>query len=184
LKGPVEPGSTTHRVVAERGSRTRAFRRPAIVVVAAVAVTAGIFWFGPQKLFLDERVDEASPITEGVAGGDGSTAEVLAAGSFESLAHHAAGAAKLIRSQDGSTLLRFENFEVENGPDLRVYLSEAPADGDEDRLVEQFIDLGGLKGNIGNQNYALPGDVDPSRYQSAVVWCRRFSVGFAVAPLD
>jgi hypothetical protein len=183
LKGAVESRSTTQRVDAG-GSRTRAFRRPAIVVVAAVALAAGIFWFGPQKLFLDERVDEASPITEGAARGDASTAEVLAAGSFESLAHHAAGAAKLIRARNGSTLLRFENFEVENGPDLRVYLSQASADADEGRLVEQFIDLGGLKGNIGNQNYALPGDVDPSRYRSAVVWCRRFSVGFAVAPLD
>lgn len=179
-----ELGSKTHRVDAERQSRARAFRRPVIATVAVVAVAAGIFWFGPQKLFLDERVDEALPTTDGVGRGNPSATEVLAAGSFESLAHHAAGAAKLIRSQDGSTLLRFENFEVENGPDLRVYLSEAPADGDEARLVEQFIDLGGLKGNIGNQNYALPGDVDPSNYRSAVVWCRRFSVGFAVARLD
>ena len=72
---------------------------------------------------------------------------------------------------------------MENGPDLRVYLSEARAEAEDD-LADQFLDLGALKGNIGDQNYALPEGTDVSDYKSAVVWCRRFSVGFAVAPVD
>jgi hypothetical protein len=79
--------------------------------------------------------------------------------------------------------VRFEDFEVENGPDLRVYLSRADADAPQRELAGDFVDLGDLKGNIGDQNYLVPGSVDLTRYRSAVVWCRRFSVGFAVAPL-
>jgi hypothetical protein len=74
---------------------------------------------------------------------------------------------------------------VSNGPDLRVYLSVLPAPDDwyvyDD---EEFLDLGDLKGNIGSQNYLLPAGIDLEKWKSAVIWCRRFSVGFAVAPLD
>jgi hypothetical protein len=103
-------------------------------------------------------------------------------GTFRAIDHDAAGKALLLEV-DGAHFLRFENFEVENGPDLRVYLSSAPASGDDSTFDDDFIDLGGLKGNIGNQNYRLPDDADLDRYRSAVVWCRRFSVGFAVADL-
>jgi len=41
-----------------------------------------------------------------------------------------------------------------------------------------------LKGNIGNQQYELPGDVTVSRYSTVVIWCRAFSVLFARAPLQ
>jgi hypothetical protein len=40
-----------------------------------------------------------------------------------------------------------------------------------------------LKGNIGDQNYALPADVDIDRYRTVTIWCRRFSVNFGSAPL-
>lgn len=43
--------------------------------------------------------------------------------------------------------------------------------------------LGNLKGNIGNQNYAVPAAIDLEKYQSAMIWCQRFSVGFGVAPI-
>ena len=48
----------------------------------------------------------------------------------------------------------------------------------------EFVDLGGLKGNMGSSNYEIPDEVDLSKFKSAVVWCRRFSVGFAAAPLE
>ncbi len=80
--------------------------------------------------------------------------------------------------------MRFENLETSNGPDLRVYLSEVPAGDDWYAYGERYVDLGSLKGNIGDQNYEVPDDVDLDRYVSAVIWCRRFAVGFGVAPLD
>jgi len=90
----------------------------------------------------------------------------------------------LIKLAGGGRILRLENLATSNGPDLRVYLSTTPASSDWHGYDRDYVDLGALKGNLGNQNYALPDGVDLSRYRSAVIWCRQFSVGFAVAPLS
>lgn len=162
----------------------------AAAVVAAALIGGFVLWFyEPQALVFDDRVSEAAPQapagSRGQRGGAGTnpTSGVLSSGTFRALSHHARGQALIIDS-GGRTYLRFENFEIENGPDLRVYLSRAGSEANGDDLAADFIDLGGLKGNIGDQNYAVPEGTDLSRYRSAVVWCRRFSVGFAVAPVD
>jgi hypothetical protein len=174
---------------------------------AAIAVGFVVFvllWFQPQKLLLDQRVSEAlpgapagstettSPVVEPGATG-GTTAPgpqappelvTLASGRFRSLEHQTTGRALILEEADGTRHLRFENLETSNGPDLHVYLSEIPASDDWYAYGERFVDLGKLKGNIGDQNYEVPGDLDLSKYRSAVIWCQRFAVGFAVAPLE
>jgi hypothetical protein len=80
-------------------------------------------------------------------------------------------------------ILRFQDLDTSNGPDLHVYLSELPATDDWRAYGVRYLDLGKLKGNIGSQNYALPEGLDLSRFRSAVVWCERFAVGFGVAGL-
>ncbi|MEZ5227162.1 MAG: DM13 domain-containing protein [Acidimicrobiales bacterium] len=78
---------------------------------------------------------------------------------------------------DGDRIfLRFENFETDNGPDLNVYLRSS-ADPDD------YLDLGDLKGNIGDQNYELPADIDLDRYDLVDIWCVRFGVSFGSAQL-
>jgi Electron transfer DM13 len=166
------------------------------LMIAGLAVV--VFWFEPQQLFIDDKVDESLPgaaaVEEDEEDEDGSSPSdkepgkeasprELAMGTFRAINHEAAGKALLLEV-DGARFLRFEDFEVENGPDLRVYLSSAPASGDDSAFAEDFVDLGGLKGNVGDQNYKLPDGVDLQKYRSAVVWCRRFSVGFAVADLS
>ena len=86
---------------------------------------------------------------------------------------------------DGSEqrFLRFENFSTDNGPDLRVYLSTSDATGDSGAFDDDFVDLGVLKGNIGDQNYEIPPDVDLAVYDTVVVWCVRFSTPFTAADL-
>jgi hypothetical protein len=79
--------------------------------------------------------------------------------------------------------VRFDRFRTSNGPALKVYLSAAPATGPADAFDDRYVNLGDLKGNIGEQNYAVPGDVDLARYRSVVVWCKRFSVPFGAAAL-
>jgi hypothetical protein len=108
----------------------------------------------------------------------------VASGKFQSLEHMTTGGATILRFADGRTFLRMSDLETSNGPDLRVYLSEIRASDDWYAYGERFVDLGALKGNLGNQNYAVPADVDLSRFRSAVIWCRRFTVGFGVAPLE
>lgn len=108
----------------------------------------------------------------------------LLSGSFHPVEHEGTGTATIYRLEDGKLVLRFENFEVLNGPDLFVWLSGASdANGAQEILDGGYISLGSLKGNSGNQNYELPGDIDLSKYHSVSIWCRAFSVNFATAPL-
>jgi Electron transfer DM13 len=91
--------------------------------------------------------------------------------------HNAEGMAKVIRLDDASMILRLENFKATNGPDLYVYLAT-------DRSASDFVDLGRLKGNIGNQNYEIPEGTDFSRYDTVLIWCKAFSVLFGSAELE
>jgi hypothetical protein len=175
------------------GSLLRRRRRLVWAGLALIVLIGFVLWFfEPQALFLDDTVSEAAPQVD-VAPGSGNEDEadaadpsrgVVSEGDFRPLGHDARGTALVIEASGGDTYLRFENFEVENGPDLKVYLSRARADAPEGDLADDIVDLGGLKGNVGDQNYLVPASVDLTRYRSAVVWCRRFSVGFAVAPLN
>ena len=91
--------------------------------------------------------------------------------------HNAEGVAKVIQVADGTDVLRLENFKATNGPDLYVYLST-------DKRNVDIVNLGRLKGNIGNQNYPIPAGTDLTKYNTALVWCRAFSVLFGSAQLS
>jgi len=108
----------------------------------------------------------------------------LAQGSIVNHDHSGVGTVTVIT--DGTErFLRFEDdFAVDNGPDLNVYLSRgAPAEGDPDLFDDDFIDLGDLKGNIGAQNYQLSPAIDLAEYNTVVIWCVRFGVAFNAADL-
>jgi hypothetical protein len=177
--------------MSSRASLIRRHRWLPWVGLALVGVVAFVLWFfEPQALFIDDTVSETAPgvdapdSSERGNGSAGAPADELAKGSFRPLGHDARGTAVVIDAADGNVYVRFVDFEVENGPDLKVYLSRAAADAPEGELAADIVDLGDLKGNVGDQNYLVPGSVDVGNYRSVVVWCKRFSVGFAVAPLD
>jgi Electron transfer DM13 len=105
---------------------------------------------------------------------------VLVTGSFVGAGdgiHNAEGIAKAIPLQDGSSILRLENLHVTNGPDLYVYLSP-------DKSASDYVNIGKLKANNGNQNYEIPLGTDLSRYDTVLIWCRPFSVLFGSAELS
>ena len=84
----------------------------------------------------------------------------------------------------GSHVLRFTNFKTSNGPDVHVYMVAADDAKDSASVLRvSYIDLGTIKGNMGDQNYTLGPDVDLSKYRTVSVWCKRFSVNFGAAPL-
>jgi hypothetical protein len=93
------------------------------------------------------------------------------------------GTAVVLNDGSEQRFLRFENFSTDNGPDLRVYLTVSDAEGDSGAFDDDFVDLGVLKGNIGDQNYEIPPDVDLSVYDTVVVWCVRFATPFTAADL-
>ncbi|MEH6753411.1 MAG: DM13 domain-containing protein [Alphaproteobacteria bacterium] len=99
--------------------------------------------------------------------------------------HKGSGDAILYRLANGENVLRFENLKVTNGPDLHVYLVRHPGPKESsDVTADNYIDLGPLKGNIGNQNYAIPADADVGPVGSVVVWCQAFGVLFSAAALS
>jgi hypothetical protein len=76
------------------------------------------------------------------------------------------------------------DFEVTNGPDLEVWLvAESDIKSSDDVKASQWLSLGQLKGNIGDQNYAIPADTEVNKYQSVVIWCEQFGVLFSPAKL-
>jgi electron transfer DM13 len=108
----------------------------------------------------------------------------VAEGDFKGLAHETMGRASLYQLPEGKKVLRFSGFETSNGPDVHVYLVASEIEKVNDAVKQAgFIDLGSLKGNKGDQNYDVPADVDLSKYKTVSVWCARFGVNFATAPL-
>lgn len=172
-----------------------------LVGLIAVAWLAFGF-FGIQSAFIDSEVDEAGPIfaasaerQDEVAGSDefqeamaeaeqdrseaddDMLAEIvsLASGSFSGESRYTIeGDASVLNDGSDQRFLRFENFSSDNGPDLKVYLRAANGD---------FVNLGPLKGNIGDQNYEIPADVDLASFATVEIWCERFGVGFGSAAL-
>jgi electron transfer DM13 len=171
--------------------RSRAFRWPVLGAYVVTAVVIGVYL--GRSVFMDDVVNEqvatAAPAgsapapaqSSGQAAAPQPQNVLLRAGRFESVRHSASGKAQAIDLAAGGSVLTLTDFEVDNGPDLRLYLVAGPATTEGE--VEDFVDLGGLKGNVGNQQYELPRNLDVGRHSTVVIWCRAFSVLFARAPL-
>ena len=172
-------------------------RRTWVLLGAAVGVVLAVVtlvWFQPQKLLYDSQVDEALPtVAAGAPSPDAMTQGGtpapppgpvdLATGTFVSREHETVGTARVVRLPDGQVVVRLEGFATSNGPALYVYLSQNPAAGEEAGFDDDAVDLGALKGNVGDQNYAVPAGVDATGYASVVIWCDRFDAAFGAADL-
>jgi hypothetical protein len=155
------------------------------LIGAALLVAAGVVWylFRPELLFINARVSEAFPPGTGKPAADARPA-VVAEGRFHPVAHQSKGTATVHQLADGGRLLRLTEFETSNGPALHVYLVAAPDAQDSQTVANAAtLDLGPLKGNVGDQNYELPREFDPAKYRAVTIWCQRFAVNFATAPL-
>jgi hypothetical protein len=162
---------------------------PASAVIAGVAlaliVPLGYYTLSP--LWTRTELVEASPLEAAAVGAgpaevqQGAAApRVLRTGKFSGAddLHYGRGTVQLIETAPGAYTLRFEEFSVLNGPDLFVLLSPR-AEG----YAEGALNLGELKATDGAFNYEVPAGTDISQYRSAIVWCERFTVLFATAPL-
>jgi Electron transfer DM13 len=166
-------------------------RRKNMLYVAGIVMLAlAWYWFRPELLFVDRVVNEAFPAARTFESSspqshpmDEST--VLARGEFHSVAHGTSGKAAIHRLNNGSRVLRLTDFETSNGPDVRVYLVAADDANDNAAVTAaDVIELGPMKGNKGDQNYAVPADVALEHYRAVTIWCKRFSVNFGTAPLE
>lgn len=124
------------------------------------------------------------PVTEQPVATEEVTAAPIFQGQFRNgdSFHQGSGVATLYRLSDGRHFLRFENFSVTNGPDLHVYL--VPRANRDTVSVAGYVDLGMLKGNLGDQNYFIEADIAIGPEVSIVIWCEPFAVLFSTATLD
>jgi len=149
-----------------------------VTLLALIIAGFGAWYaFRPERLFINQRVNEQFP-TASAANNQ------LASGQFHSGAHETRGMATVFQLAGGKKTLRLTNFETSNGPDVHVYLVATQDAKDNDTVTKAgFVDLGTLKGNIGDQNYELPANADLAKYRAVTIWCKRFSVNFGTAPL-
>jgi hypothetical protein len=166
----------------------RHMKKTVIVAIIAAAVAIPVLAYAAGPLFINTTLNEPAPVAAGtdmMESKDGNiprdpeimTSDALA-GSFIGVGdgiHDATGDAKVIPVAEGN-VLRLENFRSTNGPDLYVYLSS-------DKGATEFVSLGRLKANSGNQNYDIPNGTDLSKYDNVLIWCQQFSVLFGSAQL-
>lgn len=149
-----------------------------IGVVIAIALPFAIYTGSP--LFINTSTNEPLPQTTPLNDTSTESPKILLTGQFIGVGdgiHNAEGIAKVVSLADGKEILRFEDFKSTNGPDLFVYLAT-------DNTATDFVSLGELKANIGNQNYEIPEGTDLTKYDTALVWCKSFSVLFGHAELS
>jgi hypothetical protein len=167
-----------------------------VAVVLVVALGVGLYLFQPWRLLTVRETHEAllvpavtssatsSPVSSGAEVPVAETPEEVATGEWRSLEHATTGKASLIKLPGGAHSVQFASLDTSDGPDLYVYLSPHASSSAEKTFGQGFTSLGKLKGNRGDQVYEIPAGVDVSAIRSVVIWCQRFSAGFAVAPLE
>lgn len=154
-------------------------RTKVAIFVVVVAAVAAWYIFRPERLWVNRHVEEAGPAAQG-----SSSAQPLESGQFYSILHPTQGTATIYKMEDGTRVLRFTSFSTSNGPDVHVYMVAADDAKDNATVIKAgFVDLGVIKGNIGDQNYTLGNDLDLTKYRAVSIWCKRFSVNFGAAAL-
>ncbi len=156
------------------------------LAVGAVIAGGSYYWFSVRDEEVDEDVVTAAQTAQGaqaqrglagsIQGTSGNT--TLASGSFQGEdGHDGAGMATVVQEAGGGRVLTFTDFDVDPGAAVEVWLTTGPNE------TEDRVELGGLKGNVGNQQYEIPSDADLNRHGTVVLYCTPFTVRIAVADL-
>lgn len=164
--------------------------------VVAAGLVVGAVLFQPWLLFVDVEVNEALPMvvetsdatpepTESATPEPPAGPVQLSAGELISHEHDTSGTVRIIENADGTRVLTLENLSTSSGPDVHVWLSAAPVvagfDGWFLAADQPAVDLGPIKGNVGNHVYEIPADVDLGQFPSVYLWCVQFAVSFGAA---
>ena len=159
-------------------------KRNIIIGLGVIVLAIAWYAFRPELLFINKHVSEEFPGGPAMASMD-KESMAITKGTFKGLAHETKGVAAIYQLAEGKRTLRLTEFATSNGPDVHVYLVAAEVEKGNDAVKEAgFIDLGSIKGNIGDQNYEVPADADLAKYRTVSIWCARFGVNFGTAALN
>jgi hypothetical protein len=157
-------------------------RKKWILAAMGIPVLVAAWWaFRPEKLFINQKVNEAAPAALSAE------PEALYTGRLEGKVHPTSGRATIYKSADGKQYLRLSDFTTSNGPDVHVLLVRSNDKALGQEIVKGDLDgveLGSLKGNQGDQNYDVPATADLNQYQAVAIYCERFHAIFGVARLE
>lgn len=168
-----------------------------------MAAAFALWWFTPWKLFTSSRVNDALPavalaaspsataalpsLPTSPAASPGATPQPVALlrGVFISHEHSTRGTVTVVRQPDGSRVLAIADLRTSDGPVLKVWLTDQAVTSDGWHVFDdgRYVDLGPLKGTLGNQLYRIPEGADLAGIRSVVIWCDRFDVSFGAATL-
>jgi len=157
-------------------------RRKWILVAVGLPFLVAAWWaFRPEKLWINQKVNEPAPFASS------SNPQPLFTGHLQGKEHQTSGRATIYKAPDGRQYLRLTDFMTSNGPDVHVLLGRSEDEDLKKELVKGQLDgveLGSLKGNQGDENYDLPASVDLQNYNAVVIYCERFHAVFGVARLE
>jgi hypothetical protein len=156
------------------------------VVLAALAVPVVAFVIIPAAV--SKTVHESLPTAAPTARVGASVAPAptspptpvtLARGELQRIdpVHFGSGTVRIV-DLNGARYLSFENVMIAGAPDVYVYLSDAS-----NGTPGNFTNLGKLRATSGDFHYDVPAGVDLARVNSAVLWCRQFTVTITYAVL-
>jgi hypothetical protein len=158
-------------------------RKHKLLFAVASLIVAGALWylFRPEKLFINQRVNEAAPFAPD------RDAQPIYTGKLNTKLHETTGRATVYRQPDGALTLRLTDFRTSNGPDVHVVLAST-----DDPALQRAapgkalasVEVGGLKGNEGDQEYKLPANTNFTRYGTVAIYCERFRAVFGTATLQ
>jgi hypothetical protein len=153
-----------------------------ILAAVCLPILVAAWWaFRPEKLWINQKVNEAAPFASST------DPQPLYTGRLEGKAHQTSGRATIYKSPDGKRYLRLTDFSTSNGPDVHIVLARSDEANRTQEIVRGQLDsveLGSIKGNQGDQNYDLPASVDLQKYNAAVIYCERFHAVFGLARLE
>jgi Electron transfer DM13 len=152
-----------------------------VLVAVGLVALIGAWWvFRPEKLWINQKVDEPAAFASST------DPQPLYTGRLDGKAHPTSGRATIYKTADGKQYLRLTDFSTSNGPDVHVVLAQSS----DQNLTKEFVkgdldsfELGSMKANQGDQNYDLPDSADLNRYDDVVIYCERFNVVFGSAKL-
>ncbi|MEK6909223.1 MAG: DM13 domain-containing protein [Nanoarchaeota archaeon] len=152
-------------------------KKKIMIVIAIIFFSVAYYLISP--LFIIKESNDILPMVNYVMGSPmgtkvGSVVEILS-GELVPSAHDVSGRVA-VYDDNGRKILRFENLETVNGPDLFIYLAT-------DVNSDDFVNLGKIKATKGNVNYEILNDVDLEKYDTVLIWCDAFNVLFSYAEL-
>ena len=154
-------------------------RHKRLLIAVSIPLLVALWWaFRPEKLWINQTVNEAAPFD---TSGD---PEPIFTGQFDG---KAGGRITVFKKPNGQEYLRLKDLTISGDADAHVELVESgevsQAQGAAQAGLDS-IDLGSLKIEQGDQNYDLPAATDLNKYQVVAIYCEKFHALFGIAKLE